>query len=350
MFKNFKKEYLVLLIIIVGLSVYLLNRDDNKIGLDIPELTEVPKDTIKRISISNSKNSFEIKLEKKKWIVAPEGYPVMESKTSQMLELLAKTDISDLISKSKQFDKFGLGDKNRTLVRAFGDKGNLRELTVGNSAESGNRTFVKLKDDDMIYQARGRFKDSFDIKKGEIIDKKIFSFIKDDIVDIQIVKGEQTYHLTKIDPSEKKEEKKKDQKSESNDDKKASEKTKPAVEPKPKAEAKPFWVNMLDKSRKVNEKAIGSFLSDNASMDCDNYQGKKSDLKTDLILTIHLTDKTKRKYTLALHGEAGKQDNIVVTSSESPFAFKLSEHNLKSLNIDPLKLITEEKKEKAIKK
>ena len=188
MCKKIKKEYLILLIIIVVLSTYLLRKNDNKIEMNIPELKLIEKDSIKKLVIENSKGNFTLKIDKKKWSLEPEGFPVLENKIDKMLTLLCNTDISDLISRAEKYGRFGLGEKNRSIVKAFGETSVLRSIMTGNKAESGNRTFIKLENDKMVYQARGNFKESFDIKKADIINKKIYSFNSLDIVEMIIEK------------------------------------------------------------------------------------------------------------------------------------------------------------------
>jgi len=75
MFK--KKEYIILLIIIIVLSVYLLKKDTN-VQFDIPELENIQKDSIKKILIENSKGKISLSIDKKKWSLEPEGFPVLE--------------------------------------------------------------------------------------------------------------------------------------------------------------------------------------------------------------------------------------------------------------------------------
>lgn len=337
MFKNVKKEYLILLIIIVILTTYLLRKNDNKVEIDIPELKQIEKDLIKQIVIENSKGNFSLKNEQKKWKLDPEGFPVLDKKVDTMVDLLSKTDISDLISRAEKYNKFGLGEKNRTVIKAFGDSGELRTLTTGNMAKSGNRTFVKLKDDKLVYQARGNYKENFDIKKNDIIDKKIFSFNSSDIVELIVEKKGIKEHFIKTNETEpvKSDEKKNEVKIEENKS--------------PKSEAKMVWVNKADK-KKVNDKEIDSYLSKNARINCESFLRKKDEQKDKGFLSIVFIDKTKKSYTLDLFNKPvsnGDKTDIEVSSNNSNFIFVLSKEDIESVSVDVEKLIkTEQKKKK----
>lgn len=331
MLNKVKKEYLVLLIIVIGLSLYLVTKDDNGGDIEIPELKEINKDSIQKIEINSSKGNLSLKVNKKVWSLEPEGYPVLENKTETMVKLLSKTDISDLISRAEKYDKFGLGKKNRTVVKAIGEKGALRELTIGNNAESGNRTFIKLKDDKIIYQARGNYKDSFNIGKDDIINKKIFNFNSSDIVELIYEKDNKAYHFVKIDENEltKKKLEDKDKKKDKKDIKKEA----------PKDEKKLVWVNESDK-KKVNGTEIDSFLSKNSNINCEKFFKKKENKDKKGFINIVFIDKTKRKYTLNIYKELNekKEEIFKLTSSDSSFIFSLSKNDMESINIDPEKL------------
>ncbi len=337
MFKNVKKEYLILLIIIVILTTYLLRKNDNKIKIDIPELKQIEKDLIKQIVVENSKGNFSLKIDKKEWKLDPEGFPVLDQKVDTMVDLLSKTDISDLISRAGKYNKFGLGEKNRTVIKVFGESGELRTLTTGNMAESGNRTFVKLKDDKLVYQARGNYKENFDIKKNDIIDKKIFSFNSSDIVELIVEKKGIKEHFVKINETEpvKSDEKKNEVKIEENKS--------------PKTEVKMFWVNKADK-KKVNDTEIDSYLSKNARINCESFLRKKDKQKNKVFLSLVFIDKTKKSYTLNLFNKpvsGGDKTDIEVSSNNSNFIFVLSKEDIESVSVDVEKLIkTEQKKKK----
>ncbi len=321
MFK--KKEYIILLIIIIVLSVYLLKKDNNNVQFDIPELENIKKDSIKKVLIENSKGNISLSIDKKKWSLEPEGFPVLEDKVNKMIDLISGADLSDLISRAEKYEKYGLGEKSRTIIKAFGDKNELRELMSGNSAESGNRTFVKLKKDKVIYQARGNYKSAFDIEKNDIIDKKIYGFSSADIVELIIEKEGMAINYIKMDEAAL-------NKKEIKQDKKT---INPEKADTPKKPVKMVWVNKVDKTI-VNDKEINSFISDNSNINCEKFIKKNDKLKEKGFISITFIDKTKKSYTLNLFHNKTLENEIFVSSNNNKFLFSLNKKDLEKINTD----------------
>jgi len=317
LFDNVRKEYIILLIIIVISVSYLLKKDNDKTEINLPELVRIDKKDIKKIEIKNSKGKFVLAKNDNKWKLEQSGFPVMEGKAEKMLELLSDTDISDLISKTGLYERYGLTENNRAVVIAYKDNAKIRELEIGNKAEAGNRTFVKLKGDKNIYQARGDFKNVFDIDKDNIIDKKIFTFYKDDITELIINQGEKKYHFLKVDESELKNGKKK-KSEEANDVKK---------------EKKLIWVN-ADNKAEANNEEIDAYISDNSSLRCESYIEKGKFKNKEITLDIIFIDKNRRNYRLSLYGNLSDIKNInkiTATSPDRGFLFIMSKDRIEKL-------------------
>jgi len=328
MFKNVKKEYLILLIIIVVLTAYLLKKDRDKTETALPELKQIDKTSIKKILVKGPKGEFTIVINKKKWSLLPEDYPVIDGKVSKMVELLANTDISDLMSKAGKYDRYGLGEKTGTSVIAKGDKEELRNIIIGHNSESGNRTFVKLKDDDNIYQARGDYKSSFNISKQDIINKNIFTFNSSDIVELLIDIDGKKGHFVKINKTNKVNESKLSKK----------DKAKKTMADS-KADKEMIWVSKSD-NKNVNGKVIDEYISKNANIRCKSYIGKKNINDTSYMKLVFI-DKTKKKYELNISKNLSDdkiESEVEMFSSESDFKFYMSKDDIKKLKVDIDKL------------
>jgi hypothetical protein len=327
MFKNVKKEYLILLIIIVVLTAYLLKNDRNKTETALPELKQIDKTTIKKIIVKGPKGQFTIVVNKKKWSLLPETYPVIDGKVNKMVELLANADISDLMSKAGKYDRYGLGKKTGTSVIAKDDKKDLRNIIIGHNSESGNRTFVKLKDDDNIYQARGDYKGSFNISKQDIINKNIFTFNSSDIVELLIEIDGKQEHFVKVNKTNEVNESKVNKK----------DKDKKAITDS-KTDKEMIWVNKTD-NKNVNGKAIDEYISKNSNIRCDSYIGKKSNNDISYMKLVFV-DKTKKKYELNISKKLSDkgEGRVEMFSSASDFKFYMTKDNIKKLKVDIDKL------------
>jgi hypothetical protein len=324
MFKNVKKEYLILLIIIVVLTAYLLKKDRNKTETALPELKRIDKTTIKKIIVKGPNGQFTIVVNKQKWSLLPETYPVIEGKVSKMVELLANTDISDLMSKAGKYDRYGLGEKTGTLVIAKGDKKDLRNIIIGHNSESGNRTFVKLKDDNNIYQARGDYKSSFNVSKQDIINKNIFTFNSSDIVELLIDVNGKKEHFVKVNKTNKVNESKVSKKN----------KNKKTIADS-KTDKEMIWVSKTD-NKNVNGKAVDEYISKNANIRCESYIGKKNSDDISYMKIVFI-DKTKKKYELNISknlSDDKSEGRVEMFSSKSNFKFYMTKDDIKKLRVD----------------
>ena len=66
-----KKEYIVLILIIIGLSAYLLMRTSDRTLYQLPKLTGLKQGEITKIEISQGGNSFTLKKKDDQWYFEP---------------------------------------------------------------------------------------------------------------------------------------------------------------------------------------------------------------------------------------------------------------------------------------
>ena len=83
-----KKEYIILLAVIIGLSFYLFTRQTNRTLYELPRLTKVPAKKISKIEISGSEGKIVLKKEDESWLIGPEEYPASKNKIRQMIETI----------------------------------------------------------------------------------------------------------------------------------------------------------------------------------------------------------------------------------------------------------------------
>ncbi|MEJ2222743.1 MAG: DUF4340 domain-containing protein [Desulfobacterales bacterium] len=138
-----KKEYIVLILIIIGLSAYLLMRTSGRTLYQLPELAGLKQGEITKIEISQGGNSFRITV--KAW-------------------------------------------QQATLKRNF---------DIGKAASSFRHTFVRLDGDSRVFHARDNFRDKFDFTIDDLRDKTVMSFKTTDIRQIEIVKDADSVKLVR---------------------------------------------------------------------------------------------------------------------------------------------------------
>jgi hypothetical protein len=121
-----------------------------------------------------------------------------------MLESLRNLTLSALISQSKSYERYGLGNDEKVSVKAWTEEGLQRDLDVGKEAPSLQHTFVKIGGDERVFQARGNLKLQFDQTLDDLRDKGVLAFDPADVHTIELNDGGRSLRLTrKPDQGEK---------------------------------------------------------------------------------------------------------------------------------------------------
>lgn len=184
-----KKEYLILAVIIVGLSLYLVFHQADQTHYALPTLKTLEKADISKIEISKGDTSLTVKRGTDGWKLEPEGYPADTGKVDDMLETITGLTLTDLVSESENYARYDLNAENRIHVRAYADGAVIRNFEIGKAAASFRHTYVKLDGNPRVYHARKNFRNHFDIDIEALRDKTALSFNSADIKEIAYTKG-----------------------------------------------------------------------------------------------------------------------------------------------------------------
>jgi hypothetical protein len=186
-----KKEYVILVTVILALSLYLILRNPDRTLYQLPKVPDISKTNISKIEISKPDTTIVLKKKDDTWQIAPEGCPANTEKVKSMLEIIRKLTVTALVSESKNYIPYNLDDNKKITVRAWTGDTVAREFEMGKAATSYQHTFVKLAGDDRIYHARGNFRGKFDQTVDKLRDQTVLSFDPKEIQEIQITKGGQ---------------------------------------------------------------------------------------------------------------------------------------------------------------
>jgi hypothetical protein len=182
-----KKEYIILAVLIVALSLYLILHKGDRTEYELPVLQALPVADVNRIEIAKPGGSV-IALERKddKWVISPEGYPADAGKVSVILETIGNLTLTALVSESKSYERYGLGGGDKISVKAWTGKGLKRDFDVGKAASSFQHTFVKIAGDDRVFHARENFRGRFDQTVDSLRDKTVFKFEPSEVESIEV--------------------------------------------------------------------------------------------------------------------------------------------------------------------
>jgi len=85
-----KKEYVILLAIIVALSLYLILHNPDRTRYELPVISEIAKTDISRIEISGQDATISLNRKDNKWYLVPEGYTADTDRVQDMIEIIEK--------------------------------------------------------------------------------------------------------------------------------------------------------------------------------------------------------------------------------------------------------------------
>jgi hypothetical protein len=317
----FKKEYLILLAVIMAAGLYLYLKDRDRVNYRLPEVKTVEKTAIAGIEIRRPGQEA-VTLEKidGRWRIAAVGHPADEAQVNEMLEALSNLTLTALVSDAGDYDRYDLDEESAILVTArSGENAVVRDLTVGKRAASYQHTFVRVGRDPAVYHAGGRLHETFDKTADALRDKTVLAFDQEEIQRISIAMAGETLELERQPV--------------------------PAAAPDARAadgEAlpegqQPVWKTSDGQS--ADPAGIEGLLGALSSLKCDGY--RQEGTETDLTNPVYMITLTGQKtYTLSLFSLPDKTETgYAGLSSENKSAFNLAEFQAGRIMKKPSELL-----------
>ncbi|MCG6910295.1 MAG: DUF4340 domain-containing protein [Deltaproteobacteria bacterium] len=312
-----KKEYIILLIVIVALGAYLALRSRDRKLYELPDIAPVDTKQITRLEVAKGGKTVEFEKAGSDWRILPQNYPADPQKIKEMLAVAENLTLSELISESKNYERYGLDEKEGIVFKCWCKKEPCFQLTIGKTAGSYHHTFVKLPGDDDVYNAEGNFRDKFDQKAGEFREKTVLAFDKQAVGEIEIRADGFSETFKKVQAKTAGKDAAKDQ----DDDRKSG----GGVEK---------WIGS-DGIQAETDK-MSSLISTLSDLKCESFlEGKTKDDLTEPVYTLVI--KGAKSYTLNLFAEVKIGDETFVpgVSSENDYPFLLTKWRSDSIMKKP---------------
>ena len=147
--------YIVLTGLILLLSLYLALRQRDRMQYTIPELRALNAGEIGMLEIEQSGAAIQLVRSGGIWQIQPGDYPADPELIDQMLDTAATLELTDLVSVTGNYARFGLGERSRIRVTVYGDKKALRSFELGKSSPTYRQTFVRIEGDERVFQTPG---------------------------------------------------------------------------------------------------------------------------------------------------------------------------------------------------
>jgi len=184
-----KIEYVALVLVIVAVGSYLYFKRTDRVHYDIPRLEEIDARAVTSLEISSWGGSVTLSRRGGEWVLSPSGYPADAQKARKLLHDVAALTLTDLVSDSKNYDRYDLGEKDRITVKAHAGARVLRQFVVGKTAPTSRHTYVMLPGNPSVYQAMDSFREDFQGDGASFRLRKVLGFSMDGITKVSVRAG-----------------------------------------------------------------------------------------------------------------------------------------------------------------
>jgi hypothetical protein len=194
---KFKKEYVILILIIAALSAYLFMRSFNRTHYQLPEISRLEPGKITKIEIANNGGSLVLEKKDNQWFLDPQGYLADANRVEDMLKVIEALNLTALVSDAKDYSRYDLDPEKRISVKAWLGDTLQRDFDIGKTASSFRHTFVKLGGDNRVFHASDNFRGKFEQTVDSLRDKNVLAFKTTDIQEVQITRDQESVKLVR---------------------------------------------------------------------------------------------------------------------------------------------------------
>jgi len=297
-----KKEYLILIAIILALGAYLFLHKENKDNYTLPVTQTIEADQISKIILSSKNKTLEFKKKGDNWIINKEEYLASSSDIQNMIDTFKAFKLTALVSEKGDKLRYELDDAKRIDVNVFKGSQSIFKFSMGKTAPSFNHTFVMLKNDNNIYHAKGSFKSDFDKEMDDFRDKKVLEFKKESIGQFSVEKD----GLVKTWSAQ---------------NKAAQE---PGREKSPEDAPEITWRSNDDSL--VDPNAIADLLSSMAFLECEKYSYEITRDQLDAQIPLSVISLENPEKMMLKIFKKGAEDQLIGISSMNDHVFELSSY------------------------
>ncbi len=314
-----KKEYIILALVIIALTVYLVTRTSDHTRYQLPDVPQVASKEISKLQITKDQVTIVVNKKDGKWYIAPQEFPADTSKVKDMLNAIENLTLTALVSESGNYNLYNLNADKKINVKAWQADKLRRDVDLGKTASSFRHTFVKPAGDERIFHARGNFRNNFDLTVDDLRDKLVLALTPADIQQFQVIKDQQSLTLNKIQAPVTVE----------------GAQAQKQTEAAPTEANKPVW--QAADGRPVDEAVVKEILNVVSNLRCEKFiSDRRKDDFTSPLFTLRL--KSGQEYSLSIFAKTAEKDtDFPAVSSGSNYPFLLSGSQVDRIMQDPLK-------------
>ena len=297
-----KKEYPILIIIIISLTIYLILHNRDRTHYDLPDIPEVSETEITKLKIGKSGNNVILNKKYSSWYIKPGEYLADKAKVKKMLDVIKELTLTDLVSESKNYIRYGLNDNKKITITAWSGNSLSIEFEIGKPATTSKHTYIMLADNPNVYHASGNFRAKFDQTSENLRDMIVLSLEQNDIREILIKKQNKQISISQ-----------KEVLSTDNTEK----------------DINMIWYTK--EKEKVDKNKLDRLFASLSLLRCEKYinDTKKEDFNAPV---INLMLKGKKEYSISVFAKKDKDaKNYPAISSENNYPFLLSDYTVNNM-------------------
>jgi len=181
-----RNTYILLGIIIAGLSLYIALRQQDRLQYSIPSFETLSVGEIDRLEISQGESVITIERSGGSWRIQPETYRADPATIGEILSFITGLKLSDLVSVTGNYARYELDEQSRIRITAYGAGKVLRRFDLGKGSPSLNQTFIRVDGDDRVFQTQGNPRTIFGLSREELRDPMVLSFDPEEITEINV--------------------------------------------------------------------------------------------------------------------------------------------------------------------
>ncbi len=290
-----KKEYIILMTLIIGLGAYLGLKKGDRVHYELPVPAAVDIEQIDRIELTKAKHTITLNKSATGWTLTDDKFPADQTAVDNILDIVTALKLSALVSEAQDLIRYELDPPNAVTVKAFAGDTEKRVFTIGKTALSFNHTYVMLDGDKRIYQADKSFRNHFDTSVQDLRDKLVFKVKTDTIKKIILTKDGTSVVLVKS-PSD--------------------------TNPDADDSKTPAWQSTDGSS--VDQAPLTNLLSSLSHLECNEFlDDPEAATRTKETPSCKITLENDQVLSLNLFQQNGKED-MVGTTSFTPYIFSLA--------------------------
>lgn len=182
-----KWEYVLLALLVVSSGAYLYFGTSDRIHYSLPKIERIASEDITAIEISRGSTTTTLEKQDGSWIIKPPGtWKADPTKINEMKDVLGRLEITELVSESKDYQRYDLEEAKRALLKIHLAPGKVHEIIIGKVAPTYNHTYVMLPGDPRVYMASGDLPRLFLVPASELRDMLVFEITPSTVTGIEI--------------------------------------------------------------------------------------------------------------------------------------------------------------------